>query len=214
MFHAAALKHVPFVEENWTEGVKTNVFGSVNVIDAALAAGASTIVNISTDKAIRPVSVLGATKRFAEIYTQVSNTQAAGGGQTRLASVRFGNVLGSSGSVVPKFQEQIARGGPVTITHPDVVRYFMTVREAAELVLSAASHANAADSGVERPSVYVLKMGQQVRILDLARKMIEIAGFSPTRTSRLSLPACGRASASTRSCSRTRNPSPTPALPA
>ena len=179
VFHAAALKHVPFVEENWTEGVKTNVFGSVNVIDAALAAGASTIVNISTDKAIRPVSVLGATKRFAEIYTQVSNTQAAGGGQTRLASVRFGNVLGSSGSVVPKFQEQIARGGPVTITHPDVVRYFMTVREAAELVLSAASHANAADSGVERPSVYVLKMGQQVRILDLARKMIEIAGFTP-----------------------------------
>ena len=143
VFHAAALKHVPYLEKDWTEGIKTNVFGSVNVADAAVEAGADTIVMISTDKAIEPVSMLGATKRLAEMYAQALDAEFMGrNGATRLIAVRFGNVLGSVGSVVPKFKAQIARGGPVTVTHPDMVRYFMTTREAADLVLTSASHAD------------------------------------------------------------------------
>ena len=143
VFHAAALKHVPYLEKNWTEGIKTNVFGSVNVADAAVEAGADTIVMISTDKAIDPVSMLGATKRFAEMYGQALDAEFMGrNGATRIIAVRFGNVLGSVGSVVPKFKAQIARGGPITVTHPDMVRYFMTTREAADLVLTSASHAD------------------------------------------------------------------------
>ncbi|ACL56632.1 SDR family NAD(P)-dependent oxidoreductase [Methylobacterium nodulans] len=180
VFHAAALKQVPYLERDWTEGIKTNVFGSVNVADAALAAGARALVMISTDKAIEPVSQLGVTKRFAEMYAQALD---AAGGPARLVAVRFGNVLGSVGSVVPVFKAQIARGGPVTVTHPDMVRYFMTVREAADLVLTAASHADreARDpqGGDQRAAVYVLKMGQPVRIRDLAERMIRLAGFEP-----------------------------------
>lgn len=186
VIHAAALKHVPYLERDWTEGVKTNVFGSVNVADAAIAAGVKTLVMISTDKAIDPVSMLGVTKRFAEMYAQALDAHNAGGGNgTRLIAVRFGNVLGSTGSVVPKFKAQIARGGPVTVTHPDMVRYFMTVREAADLVLTAASHAdsearsNGSASDPERAAVFVLKMGQPVRILDLAERMIRLAGYEP-----------------------------------
>jgi O-antigen biosynthesis protein WbqV len=188
VFHAAALKHVPYLERNWTEGIKTNVFGSVNVADAAVEAGASTVVMISTDKAIEPVSMLGVTKRFAEMYAQALDTEFMGRKRaTRLIAVRFGNVLGSVGSVVPKFKAQIARGGPVTVTHPDMVRYFMTTREAADLVLTSASHADVdgrvlADGPAntdERASVYVLKMGQPVRIYDLAQRMIRLAGFEP-----------------------------------
>ncbi|AWN46479.1 capsular biosynthesis protein [Methylobacterium terrae] len=187
VFHAAALKQVPYLERDWSEGIKTNVFGSVNVADATLAAGAKALVMISTDKAIEPVSQLGVTKRFAEMYAQAldAGRQDAGrqADETRLVAVRFGNVLGSVGSVVPVFKAQIARGGPVTLTHPDMVRYFMTVREAADLVLTAASHADreARDpaAGDQRAAVYVLKMGQPVRIRDLAERMIRLAGFEP-----------------------------------
>jgi FlaA1/EpsC-like NDP-sugar epimerase len=187
VFHAAALKHVPYLERNWTEGVKTNVFGSVNVADAAVEAGAGAIVMISTDKAIDPVSMLGATKRMAEMYGQALDAEFMGrNGATRIIAVRFGNVLGSVGSVVPKFKAQIARGGPVTVTHPDMVRYFMTTREAADLVLTSASHADAegrvlteGSNEDERASVYVLKMGQPVRIYELAERMIRLAGYEP-----------------------------------
>ena len=184
VFHAAALKHVPLLERNWEEGVKTNVFGSVNVADAAAAAGASAMVMISTDKAIEPVSVLGATKRFAEMYCQALDADFSQRSETerrpmRLIAVRFGNVLASNGSVVPKFKAQIDAGGPVTVTHADMVRYFMTIREACDLVVTAASYA----LGPERSdvSVYVLNMGQPVKILDLAERMIRLAGLEPGR---------------------------------
>jgi FlaA1/EpsC-like NDP-sugar epimerase len=181
VFHAAALKHVPILERDWSEGVKTNIFGSVNVADAALAAGAEAMVMISTDKAIEPVSMLGLTKRFAEMYCQALDhelvTQSAGKPRMRLISVRFGNVLASNGSVVPKFKAQIEAGGPVTVTHPDMVRYFMTIREACDLVITAATHALAP----KRPdvSVYVLEMGQPVKIVDLAERMIRMSGLEP-----------------------------------
>jgi FlaA1/EpsC-like NDP-sugar epimerase len=181
VFHAAALKHVPILERDWSEGVKTNIFGSVNVADAALAAGAEAMVMISTDKAIEPVSMLGLTKRFAEMYCQALDhdlsTHAAGRPRMRLISVRFGNVLASNGSVVPKFKAQIEAGGPVTVTHPDMVRYFMTIREACDLVITAAAHALAPP----RPdvSVYVLNMGQPVKIVDLAERMIRLSGLEP-----------------------------------
>ncbi len=182
VFHAAALKHVPLLEANWEEGVKTNVFGSVNVADAAAACGASAMVMISTDKAIEPVSVLGATKRFAEMYCQALDADLArrahaGKEPMRLIAVRFGNVLASNGSVVPKFKAQIDAGGPVTVTHRDMVRYFMTIREACDLVVTAASHAlGRARSDV---AVYVLNMGQPVKIVDLAERMIRLAGLQP-----------------------------------
>jgi FlaA1/EpsC-like NDP-sugar epimerase len=181
VFHAAALKHVPILERDWSEGVKTNIFGSINVADAAVAAGAGAMVMISTDKAIEPVSMLGLTKRFAEMYCQALDHElAAGGGAKppmRLISVRFGNVLASNGSVVPKFKAQIEAGGPVTVTHPDMVRYFMTIREACDLVITAATHA----LGTQRPdvSVYVLNMGQPVKIVDLAERMIRLSGLQP-----------------------------------
>ncbi|PTM40202.1 nucleoside-diphosphate sugar epimerase/dehydratase [Bosea sp. 124] len=180
VIHAAALKHVPYLEADWSEGVKTNIFGSVNVTDAAIAANAKIFVLISTDKAIEPVSMLGATKRFAEMYAQSRDAEfvAAAAGM-RLVAVRFGNVLGSVGSVVPKFKAQIARGGPLTVTSPDMIRYFMTIREACDLVLTAASHARSDGPEAERAAVYVLKMGQPVKIMDLAERMIRLAGFEP-----------------------------------
>ncbi len=180
VIHAAALKHVPYLEADWSEGVKTNIFGSVNVTDAAIAARAKIFVLISTDKAIEPVSMLGATKRFAEMYAQSRDAEFVGAGRgMRLVAVRFGNVLGSVGSVVPKFKAQIARGGPITVTSPDMIRYFMTIREACDLVLTAASHARSDGPEEERAAVYVLKMGQPVKIMDLAERMIRLAGFEP-----------------------------------
>ena len=183
VFNAAALKHVPILERDWAEAVKTNVFGSVNVADAAASAGAAAMVMISTDKAIEPVSMLGATKRLAEMYCQALDSNAAHQGAAkpglRLISVRFGNVLASNGSVVPKFKAQIEAGGPVTVTHPDMVRYFMTIREACDLVITAASHA----LGPRRDdvSVYVLNMGQPVKIVDLAERIIRLSGLEPGR---------------------------------
>jgi FlaA1/EpsC-like NDP-sugar epimerase len=191
LFHAAALKHVPILERDWDEGVKTNVLGSVNVADAAHAGGARAMVMISTDKAIEPISVLGATKRFAEMYCQALDAdltrraEGAGGAKEvikppmRLIAVRFGNVLASNGSVVPKFKAQIEAGGPVTVTHPDMVRYFMTIREACDLVVTAASHA----LGPTRSdvAVYVLNMGQPVKIVDLAERIIRLSGLEPGR---------------------------------
>jgi FlaA1/EpsC-like NDP-sugar epimerase len=184
VFHAAALKHVPIVEREWDEGIRTNVFGSVNVADAAAAAGADAMVMISTDKAIEPVSVLGATKRLAEMYCQALDAAAArsaNGGKPpiRMIAVRFGNVLASNGSVVPKFKAQIEAGGPVTVTHPDMVRYFMTIREACDLVVTAASHALGPSRGAT--SVYVLNMGQPIKIVDLAERMIRLSGLEPGR---------------------------------
>ena len=179
VFHAAALKHVPILERDWSEGVKTNIFGSINVADAAAASGAEAMVMISTDKAIEPVSMLGLTKRFAEMYCQALDhelgSQTDGKPRMRLISVRFGNVLASNGSVVPKFKAQIEAGGPVTVTHPDMVRYFMTIREACDLVLTAATHALAHSDF----SVYVLNMGQPVKIVDLAERMIKLSGLQP-----------------------------------
>jgi O-antigen biosynthesis protein WbqV len=160
------------------------VFGSVNVADAALDAGADAMVMISTDKAIDPVSVLGATKRLAEMYCQALDTGRTGhsnGGKPpmRLIAVRFGNVLASNGSVVPKFKAQIEAGGPVTVTHPDMVRYFMTIREACDLVVTAASHA--LGPARSENSVYVLNMGQPIKIVDLAERLIRLSGLEPGR---------------------------------
>ncbi len=182
VFHAAALKHVPLLERDWSEGIKTNVFGSINVADAAVAAGASAMVMISTDKAVEPVSVLGATKRFAEMYCQALDadlSRRANGtcSPMRLIAVRFGNVLASNGSVVPKFKAQIEAGGPVTVTHPDMVRYFMTIREACDLVITAATYAVGADR-VET-SVFVLNMGRPVKIVELAERMVRLSGLEP-----------------------------------
>jgi len=181
VFHAAALKHVPILERDWGEGVKTNIFGTVNVADAAVSAGAEAMVMISTDKAIEPVSMLGLTKRFAEMYCQALDRElthkANGKAPMRLISVRFGNVLASNGSVVPKFKAQIEAGGPVTVTHPDMVRYFMTIREACDLVVTAATHA--LDPVRPDVSVYVLNMGQPVKIVDLAERIIRLSGLQP-----------------------------------
>ena len=181
VFHAAALKHVPILERDWGEGVKTNIFGTVNVADAAVSAGAEAMVMISTDKAIEPVSMLGLTKRFAEMYCQALDRnlmhKANGKAPMRLISVRFGNVLASNGSVVPKFKAQIEAGGPVTVTHPDMVRYFMTIREACDLVVTAATHA--LDPVRPDVSVYVLNMGQPVKIVDLAERIIRLSGLQP-----------------------------------
>src|SRR5690348_316889 len=185
VFHAAALKHVPLLERDWEEGIKTNVFGSVNVADASHHAGVEAMVMISTDKAIDPVSVLGATKRLAEMYCQALDAGGRNGNRTnggklpmRMIAVRFGNVLASNGSVVPKFKAQIEAGGPVTVTHPDMVRYFMTIREACDLVITAASHSLDKDSPSD-VAVYVLNMGQPVKIVDLAERMIRLSGLEP-----------------------------------
>ena len=168
IYHAAAYKHVPIVEQNVVEGIHNNVFGTWHTAEAALECRVETFVLISTDKAVNPTNVMGATKRFSEIVLQGLQNR---GSHTRFCMVRFGNVLESSGSVVPLFREQIRRGGPVTVTHKEVIRYFMTIPEAAQLVLQASSMANGGD-------VFVLDMGKPVRIADLARRMINLMGLS------------------------------------
>jgi len=168
VLHAAAYKHVPMVEENAIEGMRNNVIGTHVVANAARDAKVERFILVSTDKAVRPTSVMGASKRFAEMITQDLATRA---GQTRFSMVRFGNVMGSSGSVIPLFAEQIAKGGPVTLTHEDVTRYFMTIPEAARLVLLAGSLARGGD-------VFVLDMGKPIAVRDIACKMIESSGLS------------------------------------
>lgn len=171
VYHAAAYKHVPLVEHNPIEGVKNNVFGTLTTARAALRAEVSDFVLISTDKAVRPTNVMGATKRLAEMVLQALAHQNSPDNKTRLSMVRFGNVLGSSGSVVPKFRQQIREGGPITLTHKDVTRYFMTIPEAAQLVIQAGAMAKDGD-------VCVLDMGEPVMIFDLAKRMIELSGLT------------------------------------
>ncbi|MDD2705493.1 MAG: polysaccharide biosynthesis protein, partial [Acidocella sp.] len=179
VFHAAALKHVPIVEANRLEGLRTNVLGTRIVADAAAASGASLMVLISTDKAVNPSSVMGASKRLAEMYCQALDTEARHGhGQMRCVTVRFGNVLGSTGSVVPLFRRQLAQGGPLTVTDPEMQRYFMTVREAVGLVLQA-SVAGSGEAAIPDGGIFVLDMGEPVKIVDLARQMIRLAGLRP-----------------------------------
>jgi len=172
VYHAAAYKHVPLVEHNPAAGIKNNVLGTLRTAQAALEAGVADFVLISTDKAVRPTNVMGASKRLAEMALQALAARAPGAGvATRFSMVRFGNVLGSSGSVVPKFRQQIRDGGPITLTHPEVTRYFMTIPEAAQLVIQAGAMAKGGD-------VFVLDMGQPVKIMDLARRMVELSGLT------------------------------------
>ncbi len=174
VFHAAAIKHVPMAEQNIAETIKTNVLGTRNCALAAIRHKTAVFVMISTDKAVNPTNVMGATKRAAETYCQALDLQEHG---TRFKTVRFGNVLGSNGSVVPRFAAQIAKGGPVTVTHPNIVRFFMTIPEAVRLVLQASSMGMT--SNEERGKILVLDMGEPVRIADLAERMIRLAGYRP-----------------------------------
>jgi FlaA1/EpsC-like NDP-sugar epimerase len=182
VFHAAALKHLPMVEANPLEGVLTNIVGSRNVAEAARASGAALVVIISTDKAVNPTSVMGATKRLAESFCQALDLYEARRGSpygqgTRCVTVRFGNVLGSTGSVVPLFARQLAAGGPLTVTDPEADRFFMTVREAVELVLQATALSPAPETTDARGKIFVLDMGEPVKIVDLAHQMIRLAGL-------------------------------------
>jgi FlaA1/EpsC-like NDP-sugar epimerase len=168
VYHAAAYKHVPLVEHNPSEGVKNNVLGTLRTARAAVDSGVSYFVLVSTDKAVRPTNIMGASKRLAEMVLQAF---AAANSGTRFSMVRFGNVLGSSGSVVPKFRQQIREGGPITLTHPEITRFFMTIPEASQLVIQAGAMARGGD-------VFVLDMGESVKIIDLARRMVELSGLT------------------------------------
>lgn len=176
VFHAAARKHVPLVEDNKAEGLDTNALGTLCVARAARDAGTAAMVLISTDKAVNPTSVMGASKRLAEIVCQAMDVESRKNVGTRFVTVRFGNVLGSTGSVVPLFERQLAAGGPLTVTDPDMTRYFMTIREAVELVLSASALGVKSDADGR---IFVLDMGNPVKIVDLARQMIRLAGLIP-----------------------------------
>ena len=168
IYHAAAYKHVPLVEHNVVEGVRNNVFGTWYCAEAAIAAGVERFVLVSTDKAVRPTNVMGTSKRLAELILQALNDRQS---DTLFCMVRFGNVLGSSGSVVPLFRQQIKNGGPITVTHPDIIRYFMTIPEASQLVIQAGAMGKGGD-------VFVLDMGEPVKIVNLAKKMIQLSGLS------------------------------------
>jgi len=174
IFHAAALKHVPIVEENPLEGIETNLLGTRNVANAAMACGATAMVMVSTDKAVSPTSIMGATKRAAEAYCQALDLAHTG---TRFMTVRFGNVLGSTGSVIPLFKAQLQRGGPLTVTHPNITRYFMTIPEASRLILHAAGHGMSALTS--EGQIFVLDMGEPIRITELAERLIQLAGLRP-----------------------------------
>lgn len=177
VLHAAAYKHVPIVEKNPCPAALTNVLGAKNVFDAAVDVGAEAVVFISTDKAVNPTNFMGATKRVAELYAQAQDIAQT---DTRFVTVRFGNVLGSTGSVAPLFQRQIASGGPVTVTHPDVQRFFMTTREAVQLVIQAASMSEDSERVIPHDGrIFVLDMGEPVQIVTLAERMIEAAGLKP-----------------------------------
>lgn len=172
VIHAAAYKHVPLVESNIEEGILNNIIGTKNVVDMSIIHHAQKVVLISTDKAVRPTNVMGATKRICELYAQNASSislENSNGNGTDIVAVRFGNVLGSSGSVIPKFKSQIENGQNITVTHPDITRYFMLIPEACELVLQA----GAIGTGGE---IFILDMGEPIKIVDLAKKMIELSG--------------------------------------
>jgi len=175
IFHAAAYKHVPLMEENPCEAMLVNVLGTSQIADKCVEYGAEKMVMISTDKAVNPTNIMGCTKRLAEIYVQSLSSAIAGGkkeGKTLFVTTRFGNVLGSHGSVIPRFREQIAKGGPVTVTHPDITRFFMTIPEACRLVMEAATISR-------ENNIFVFDMGESVKIDTLARRMIKLSGYEP-----------------------------------
>jgi len=181
VFHAAALKHVPLVEQNPCSGIQTNVIGTRIIADAARRVGARAMIQVSTDKAVNPIGIMGASKRLGELYCQALDLAANGQADaTRFVTVRFGNVLGSSGSLIPLFMRQLSHRGPLTVTHPEMERFFMTIHEAVHLILHSSAQA-LLGGGIERGRIFVLDMGEPVKIVDIARRMIRLAGLEPDR---------------------------------